>query len=82
MKETFPENFFKIRLREGIFHNFASYADPAGPAILSKYEKFSKNAFLRSDFDEIFRKRFFHQYYDPVQISSRLDNSNRFWNFS
>ena len=78
IKETFPENFIKIRLREGTFHNFAP---SARPEILSKYEKFSKNAFLRSDFDEIFRKRFFYQYYDPVQISSRLHNSIKFWKF-
>ena len=47
----------------------------------SKYEEFSKNAFPESDFDEIFRKPFFHQYYDPVQISSWLHYSNSFWKF-
>ena len=63
----FPENFMKIRLREGPFRNFASKVDPWDP---QNMKNFSKNAFPESDFDEIFRKRFFCQYYDPVQISS------------
>ena len=61
----FPENFIEIRLREGTFHNFAT--KPARD--WSKYrniDKFLKKILIKLDFDEFFRKCFFHRYYDPV----------------
>ena len=40
--------------------------------------KISKNSPLKSDFDEICRKRSVYHCDDPVQISRRLHKSNRF----
>ena len=78
MKETFPENFIKIRPQEGIFWKFLIFWQN----LWSRgWGKIMKSTFPKSDFDEIFRKRFFYQYYDPVQISSWLHNSNKFWKF-
>ena len=37
---------------------------------------------IKSDFDKVFEKRFFHQCNDFLQISSRLHNSNRFCNLA
>ena len=73
IKETFPENFIKIQPQEGIFWKFLIFWQN----LWSRgWGKIMKSTFPKSDFDEIFRKRFFYQYYDFVQFSTLTNFEN------
>ena len=62
MKAMFPEIVNKIRPREDTIHNIDLIKEIPRAKDTVEICEFFKIAFLLSDFDEIFKKHFFHQY--------------------